>query len=301
MKQKSTCHLCGHSAILHRSHIVPAFIFRWLCESSATGHLRERGNIDLRIQDGMKERWLCTDCEQRLSKHEGKFAENLFYPIVEDRLQTLTYGPWLLDFCVSLSWRSLHWFHSRDTFSDYSESDRRLLVEAEHTWRQYLLKKDLNLKGFDQRILIMQRIYSPQNCAPPSVNEYLRRTSNVDVLRVPGHIVVYTHLPCFFLMGIIRDNNPTVWVGTKVRAQGGELATEQLPPQFFLDYVRSEIEKSRESTASMSTKQQNKIHESVELHPLRAMNSDTRRAQEYDQDMQMRHISTSGCIRTRSE
>lgn len=103
MKQKSTCHLCGHSAILHRSHIVPAFIFRWLCESSATGHLRERGNIDLRIQDGMKERWLCTDCEQRLSKHEGKFAENLFYPIVEDRLQTLTYGPWLLDFCVSLS------------------------------------------------------------------------------------------------------------------------------------------------------------------------------------------------------
>lgn len=102
-------------------------------------------------------------------------------------------------------------------------------------------------------------------------------------------------------MGIIRNNSPTVWVGTKVRAQGVELATEQFPSQFFLDYVRSEIEKSRESTASMSTEQQNKIHESVELHPLRAMNSDTRRAQEYDQDMQMRHISTSGCIRTRSE
>jgi len=64
---EGTCRLCGTHATLHLSHVVPAFVFRWLRKTSGTGHIRSTEEPNLRVQDGMKRFWFCSACEERLN------------------------------------------------------------------------------------------------------------------------------------------------------------------------------------------------------------------------------------------
>ena len=59
------CHLCEKTAVLRKSHVLPAFLFRWLRTSSATGHLRFAENINRRIQDGWKLESYCNDSDMK--------------------------------------------------------------------------------------------------------------------------------------------------------------------------------------------------------------------------------------------
>ena len=61
-----TCPLCRSRGPLRESHIIPGFVFDWLLESSATGHMRDGRAPNLRIQDGFKQRLLCDSCEALL-------------------------------------------------------------------------------------------------------------------------------------------------------------------------------------------------------------------------------------------
>jgi hypothetical protein len=58
------CALCKRDVPLVESHILPAFIFRWKKETSATGYLRNSQNPKKRVQDGLKVPLLCIDCER---------------------------------------------------------------------------------------------------------------------------------------------------------------------------------------------------------------------------------------------
>lgn len=46
------CKLCENEELKENSHVVPAFVFRWLKSSSPTGFLRKTGNVNKRINDG---------------------------------------------------------------------------------------------------------------------------------------------------------------------------------------------------------------------------------------------------------
>ena len=55
---------------------------------------------------------LCSICEEAVSKHgEIQFPEIIFRKLYANvgSEQTIEYGPWLYDFCVSLLFRALHW------------------------------------------------------------------------------------------------------------------------------------------------------------------------------------------------
>ena len=104
---KGQCRLCDAESDLHLSHIVPAFAYRWLRESSGNGHLRSGSSPNQRVQDGPKRYWLCTICEGMLSRSETSFATKLFFPYTDDEATLFIYGEWLLQFCVSVSWRVL--------------------------------------------------------------------------------------------------------------------------------------------------------------------------------------------------
>jgi hypothetical protein len=102
-----TCRLCGNQADLRQSHIIPAFVFRWLRDTSGTGHIRTSDEPNLRVQDGLKRPWLCGLCEERLNRSETEFATNIFHPYLTNSGARLRYAAWLMHFCTSLSWRVL--------------------------------------------------------------------------------------------------------------------------------------------------------------------------------------------------
>ena len=103
----ATCRLCGQLGELQDGHILPAFVFKWLKETSGTGFIRFSQEPDRRVQDGHRRRWLCLSCERLLNAWETQFATNLFHPLNEDGGRRVRYREWLLRFCVSVSWRSL--------------------------------------------------------------------------------------------------------------------------------------------------------------------------------------------------
>ena len=80
------CRLCQQDKNLRESHIIPAFVYRWIKETSATGFLRFVKNVNLRVQDGVKVKLLCDDCEGILNVFETKFSHEIFYPYVNKEL-----------------------------------------------------------------------------------------------------------------------------------------------------------------------------------------------------------------------
>ena len=105
MMPTSPCRLCGATKELQESHILPGFVFRWKKETSATGYLRFGQQPNLRVQDGVKLHLLCRDCEQRFNNWETEFANRIFHPMTQGKAARACYGPWLLLFCASVSWR----------------------------------------------------------------------------------------------------------------------------------------------------------------------------------------------------
>ena len=59
MTPPGQCRLCGAVSELQESHVLPAFIYRWLRDTSANGHMRSGEMPNKRIQDGHKRYWLC--------------------------------------------------------------------------------------------------------------------------------------------------------------------------------------------------------------------------------------------------
>ena len=76
------CALCHEEAPLHESHIIPRFAVKWLKESDLTRYLRRIDQPNLRSQDGMKPKLLCTNCEKKFSRWEKSVREEVFAPVV---------------------------------------------------------------------------------------------------------------------------------------------------------------------------------------------------------------------------
>ena len=78
-KDFGNCKLCGEPSRLQISHIVPEFLFRPMYDEQHRFHVLDT-QTDLRtwrMQKGIKERMLCAECEQRLSKYEHYTAAML--------------------------------------------------------------------------------------------------------------------------------------------------------------------------------------------------------------------------------
>ena len=104
------CALCRDPAVLMESHIIPAFVYRWLKDTSVTGYLRAGTNPRRRVQDGLKSKLLCANCEARFNRWETSFATEIFHPYNANERLEARYGDWMLKFCTSVSWRALKFF-----------------------------------------------------------------------------------------------------------------------------------------------------------------------------------------------
>jgi hypothetical protein len=185
------CRLCGNDAVLQDSHIMPAFVYKWLKATSATGYLRAADEPNLRVQDGQTRPWLCAGCESRFNKYETQFASEFFHAFDENPSSRLRYGRWLLKFCVSLSWRQLL-IRLEDGVLENEKSELLDAARAAlQSWAAFLLDETPHPGRFEQHLLPLGAIeeHSVKDM-PANFNRYILRVVSMNVISVGGKEVL---------------------------------------------------------------------------------------------------------------
>lgn len=255
----ANCHLCGALSTFQNSHVVPAFVFRWLRETSGNGYMRANQNPNRRIQDGPKEYWLCLSCETNFNRSETAFATQVFYPYLKASDKPLRYGNWLLHFCTSVSWRTLHYHTVYARTNGLGSRFTSSIQLAESTWREFLLGKIAHPGVFRQHIVLMDRVESASMTLPPNINRYLMRAVQIDLCQGGETLFTYSKLGRFMILGFINEPQPGNWVGSKVNANRGEIGPRNYSvPLAFMRYL---IDKANElMRVNVSRRQQEKIN-----------------------------------------
>lgn len=282
----SDCHLCGVPSELQKSHIVPAFVFRWLRETSGNGHLRSNRNPNLRMQDGPKERWLCLTCEANFSRSEAAFANQIFHPYLQASGRRLRYGPWLLHFCVSVSWRTLRYHIQQKALNELSLylSDRIGLAES--AWRNYLLGNRLHPGEFRQHLVPMDQIQSASGELSPNINRYLMRAVQIDMCHGGNTLFTFTKLGRFMVLGFICEPSTSNWTGSRVNANQGTVEPRHYTmPAAFMGYLNDKANSLAGVTKALSERQKEKINNAFVSNMDRMIGSDFMTAMSADVEM----------------
>lgn len=292
------CKLCGSFGELEDSHIIPAFVFRYIRETGliAGGGLRFSDQPNRVVQDGEKSHWLCKACEGKLSKDEQKFSERIFKPINAGHQPELVYGEELLRFCVSLSWRTLLRYQEieydeigRRPMSELDEKDQKLIASAEMEWRNYLNGKGKTSERFVHHICIMGESRSSNANMSVGINKYIRRAVHQDILSGKTGAAIYTKIPSIFVFGMIRDEEVWTWNKTEVQPSGGTLPDNEAVrlPYWFAPYLNKQAEKYQEIPELLSERQgersAQKVDREIKRDPERVRRSPMLRAIEADE------------------
>lgn len=257
------CRLCAKAAVLHESHVVPAFVFRWMKETSATGFLRFGSEPNRRVQDGVKRYWLCCDCEQLLSGWEAKFASEIFHASELGSGPRVRYGDWMLKFCVSLSWRILTLFVEEISLTNLTEKQRIAVPLSLASWSDFMLGKSLHPGRFEQHLLPLGPIsgFSGES-VPTNINRYLLRAVDITVPASSDGAFVYCKFGRFVIMGFIEMAFPRQWIGTKIHVREGSVGQGKYTlPMTFKDFIFARCERIARHQELISPIQKAKIIE----------------------------------------
>lgn len=262
------CKLCGEVRPLLLSHVVPHFVWRWLKASSPTKHFRSSVAPNLRIQDGWKARLLCAECEQLLMKDEKIFAERVFMPMHENRLQPFHYGPWALRFAISVLWRTVV-FSEAAALKKLKTQHFTYLQRAERAWRDFLLGKRRHPGSFHALLFPLDTISKsilPKQSA--FLNRYLLRTVDIDILDGTTDVIVYAKLARTLLIGHVEVRHTNRWRRGRLSARGGLIGgrvTYTMPEEFF-EYLNKHADLGAEAFKQMSPIQKEKLKASLMLN-----------------------------------
>lgn len=278
-----TCRLCEKQSDLQLSHILPSFAFRWLRESGGGSALRNTREPNQRTQDGDKVPLLCRDCEEMISRHERAFANKIFHPYLAKPGLRYPYGPWMLRFCVSISWRVLHLCMDRSVTADWEPRTLASAKEAEKTWKEYLTGIRSHPGKFRQFVYPMDILTSTPGQLPPNFNRYIARSIDSDFCQSPSFTFVYSKLGRFIILGFITEPLAAQWVGGKVNANEGAIEPKNyFLPSSFLKYLISRAKAADDALSSVTDRQYQKIQDSLLVNAEKFRNSDSFTAMEAD-------------------
>lgn len=271
------CRLCDEEKSLQESHIIPKFIFKWLKDTSATGYLRKSNNINKRVQDGLKQPWLCTSCEQRISKWEKYFADKIFYPLVTG-VEKVGYNQELLKFCVSISWRTLQYYNEISSLLHLNDELRVKMKECLLEWKNFILGNISSPGEFELHFYNFNiQIFNTNHKLPRNIHRYLQRTVHIDVIATSITALVYVKLPNFILTGYIKLPNRSEWRETRVCVNNGIIAPKEMisfPSQLW-EYIMNKAEKLDLANNLLSGNQKEKIKEVYQKNITKVVDSRT--------------------------
>jgi len=282
---KGICRLCKADGELRESHIIPSFVYKWLKTSSGTGFIRFGEYPNLRSQDGFKSYLLCDECESFFNLWETEFANSAFHPLNKGRGAILHYGPWMLKFAVSVSWRVLTFFVEEKDLSHFPPNLQKKASIALSYWQNFLLGKSPHPDRFEQHMLPFDRIESfnyPD--MPPNINRYILRTVDIDTVHAGDKSAyVYSKIGRIVLIGFIEMPNPREWKGSKLHVKNGVLGSKHYTfPAGFGDYFIDKAKRLIKIQGSMSKNQKRKIDKTYRRDSDRAANSESMKATDYD-------------------
>jgi hypothetical protein len=275
------CRLCNRHESLKNSHVLPAFVFKWLKKD---GFIRHSPSINRRAQDGAKEEWLCSECEGLLNGWETRFANSIFHPSNDGGLPVISYGEWLLKFCTSVSWRSLLYVRQKTGLASFSPDQLRHAGQAQKIWAEFLRGERPHPGEFEQHLIPFGPVNKKIGTTfPPNINRYLLRGVETDVARGPSTIFVFSKLGRLAVLGFICLRKPSHWVGSKIKLRGGNIKRrEYVFPAQFGDYLSKRATRAWDATDKMSTTQQQKVDATIRSNVDRYANSDMHKTMAHD-------------------
>ena len=278
------CKLCLKQDKLENSHIISSFVFRWLKETSGTGHFRSGGTINRRSQDGAKEYWLCPEHEDLFSRWETEFASRVFHPLTSGKASQFQYQEWLLKFACSLSWRVLLYLKETSGLSHFTEELRQEADRALGTWAEFLLGRRHEPGKYEQHLVVLGEIveHTVQDM-PANINRYLLRSVAIDAACSDREAYVYVKLPYILLIGFINIERPEEWEGTMVHAKQGVVGSSEWSlPRSVLEFIMGRARRASELQQNISARQQEAIRKSFMKNIDRLPETETFKATQAD-------------------
>jgi hypothetical protein len=214
-------------------HIIPSFIFSWIKETSTTGYLRNPENINMRIQDGVKKKLLCHDCEQLFSTWEKKFSENIFAPYVQKELnisgipsgimKSIKYEEWLLRFIISVQWRILIDDDGKIECKD-DEYIQKEIKQYKTIFKDYLLNRRPDTGKNQTHLMFLQSLTSvkgnlPKD-VPDNIDSYLLRTSDATILMKNRKWGIYSKFGPIIAFTAMENWQLKNMIGTRIKLRG---------------------------------------------------------------------------------
>lgn len=281
---QGTCKLCKAEADLKESHFIPKFVGKWVKKTGITGYLREKNEINKRQQDIAKEHWLCGDCEGLFSDWESEFANKVFYPFVDEGKSVASYKEWMPNFGTSLSWRTLTFIRSKNTNEENPQEYYDALDAAQEHWARFLLGQEENLNQFEQHVFPLDKIESTNNSnLPNNINRYFLRTMAMDIVGNSTDIYVYTKLPSFIFLGIVRAKNSKIMRSSRIALRSGKLSPRKYHmPGGFGDYIEESANTINETYNQISEKDKDRFEEFIKNNPEKTANSKLFEAFQHD-------------------
>lgn len=285
------CRLCLQEKDLLESHLIPAFIFRWMKQNGPTPFLRYSNELTRRVQDGLKDRWLCKDCEGLLNAYETPFSQ-AFHALVLNREAKIAYGAWLLKFCVSLSWRVMA-FHGQD---QRPELVAKAAGAVKH-WAAFLRDetgspgpyRNYFVHTFDLPESLLYFGKSRGIYVPPNLNRDCHNFTEFDVAASRSMLFVYTKTGPFATFGILIGDEK--WIGADIKVKGGILAPKRYRmPESIACYLIDRASKANQLRPKMSSAQITHLEKALSDHPTRAV--ERRSILALDADVKMFGIDT---------
>lgn len=272
---KGICKLCGKNDELRESHFIPKFVGKWIKKTSVTGYIREKNEVNKRAQDIAKEHWLCGDCEQMFSVWEREFANKVFYPFVNEGKSAANYGNWMSKFCASLSWRTLTYIRSKNPKDENDKGRKALLDAAQEHLRKYLVGEANNLNQYEQHLFPLEKIESTDSHdLPPSINRYFLRIMGMDIVGNSTDQYIFTKLPSFMLLGVIKSKNVKPMRSSRIAIKSGVLSPREYRwPDGFASYIFEKADEIIELHQSIPQKHLDSFDKYIKENPEKVIKS----------------------------
>lgn len=261
------CALCRISYCEEQSHVIPAFVIKYLKRTSPTGYLRGTSGPNQRLTDGPKHELLCGACEDRFSVWEGRFARQIWRPLTEGRLgsEAFEYGGWLARFAVSVTWRALTSMLQRGQGGASSLDARRSIDRALQVWAQFLRGERHDLGAHSvQMILMLDHDVVLTDLSPGFTSYYLARAVNYATFETSeGHDLV-VKMGRVILVGCLDEARSGARSASALAPESGIYVpiSERLPTSVG-DLVKSAHESWLAACARLSERQRSVVNDAV--------------------------------------
>lgn len=256
------CALCCGPGPLQGSHIIPAFVFRYLRDTSV-GLMRTSVAPNRRVQDGPTIPLLCVKCEGRL-------------------------GKWALPFAVSVSWRTVQFFRRAQggQLAHLTAEQMAVLCRAEEAWADVMLGKAPHPGEFEQHIYPLDTLAAGTPGVSPMINRYFLRATDLDVVAGSDTVFVYTKLLRLIVIGFVRMPRKHGWHGGKLHVRRGVWGTRAYRmPGLMARYLSSRADRHAVALRSLSERQREKTSRLIDANLDAIATSEAFRAMAADVDL----------------